>query len=133
MQKNHAGLKCYLLVLTAIFPDIPDAAQYTCKPVSRVVMNGDGFHAQKPSNGGLFVFDTTSHTLSTIWDGGTAWSTKLYIDDPDSSEGTQIYARKPLDDLSFRISFFPSVSPEVTFSYDLRGTYYFGYCEKHDG
>lgn len=108
------------------------AKQFLCEPTQRIVTNSDGVHTSEVRKRDIFIFDSDTGAFSTNWEDGPSWSTNLRLDPKNSLERSVVGYRfsdsQSESNIHFRISIFPTVSEDITFTYQLDGTMYFGYC-----
>jgi len=129
---NGVKVSLIVTVLVVFVPSDAVAKQFLCQPTQRIVTNSEGVHVSEVRKRDLFIFDSGTGAFSTNWEGGSSWSTYLRLDPKNSSERSIVGYRfsdvESESNVHFRISIFSTVSDDITFTYDLGGTTYFGFC-----
>jgi len=130
MKYVNIGLSA--ICLTILLSNSAFAKQFICQPTKRIDTSPKGVHVSDVRKRDIFILDSDTGAFSTNWDGGSSWATNLRLD-PKNSLETYVMGYRVGEDISksniiFRISIFPSVSKEITFTYHLGGTGYFGFC-----
>lgn len=129
---NRIELSLIVAVLVVFAPSDVVAKQFLCQPTQRIVTNPEGVHVSEVRKRDIFIFDSDTGAFSTNWEGGQSWSTNLRLDPKNSLERSIVGYRfsdvASESNVHFRISIFPTVSDDITFTYNLGGTTYFGFC-----